>query len=230
MARQLQFLAPMSRVISLAVSVLLHGGSAALLITWGLGGYAVPDLAVNATPTVPSALDFAERTLEIEFSTPSLNPPKLQVEEVPPVELEHDPEPAEKAGQSEADVPVVPAEKPAPEFGRPLPAAAASARLAAPANTPQLEAENVAIEVYTPPPRYPSGALRRKIEGYVVIELTVLPDGTCTDAKIVEQSDYPEFGPAALDSVRQWKFQPAMQDGKPVSCTHRVRFTFKLRG
>ena len=230
MAQLLRFPGTMSRVLSLAVSIFLHGGSAALLITWGLGGYAVPELAVNATPTVPSALDFAERAMEIEFSTPSLNPTKLQVEEAPPVEPEPDPEPAEKAGQSEADAPIVPADKPAPEFGRPLPAAAASARLAAPANTPQLEAENVAIEVYTPPPRYPSGALRRKIEGYVVIELTVLPDGTCTDSKNVEQTDYPELGPAAPDMARQWKFQPAVLDGQAVSCTHRVRFTFKLRG
>ena len=198
------------------------------MVSWGFGRFNVPPLAVEATATVPTSMEFSDRSSEIEFSAPTPNPTRLEVEEVPPVELER--EPADKAGEIESERPLLAAEKPAPEFGRPLPASAASMRLAAPTNTPQLEAENIAVEVYTPPPRYPSGALRRKIEGFVLVELTVQTDGTCGEAKILEQSEYPEFGPAALDSVRQWKFQPALSEGQPVSCTHRVRFTFKLRG
>jgi len=63
-----------SRIISLVLSIGLHGGGAALVITWGLGRFEVPSLAVNSTATVPSALDVSDRSSEI--AGPSDNPYK----------------------------------------------------------------------------------------------------------------------------------------------------------
>jgi TonB family protein len=39
----------------------------------------------------------------------------------------------------------------------------------------------------------------------------------------------PEFDQNAIDAVRQWRFQPAMKDGKPVEVTVTVQVAFHRR-
>ena len=53
---------------------------------------------------------------------------------------------------------------------------------------------------------FPEEALRKNIEGKVELTLTVDAQGRVSDAKIV--SGPPELYQAALDSVKQWQFEP----------------------
>lgn len=53
---------------------------------------------------------------------------------------------------------------------------------------------------------FPEEALRKNVEGKVELNLTVDAEGHVSDAKIV--SGPPELYQAALDSVKQWQFEP----------------------
>jgi TonB family protein len=53
---------------------------------------------------------------------------------------------------------------------------------------------------------FPEEALRKNVEGKVELSLTVDGEGHVSDAKIV--SGPPELYQAALDSVKQWQFNP----------------------
>jgi TonB family protein len=53
-------------------------------------------------------------------------------------------------------------------------------------------------------------------EGYVVVEFVVEADGTVTRERVAE-SCAEVFNQPALDAVRQWRFKPALEDGKPAA-------------
>ncbi|MDX1455675.1 MAG: TonB family protein [Gammaproteobacteria bacterium] len=77
--------------------------------------------------------------------------------------------------------------------------------------------------IRTDPPKYPSAALRRRIEGSVVIEFTVLTDGTTSDIEIVSANPPRVFDREAIRAVSRWTFEPAMVDG--TAQTQRIRHT-----
>lgn len=52
--------------------------------------------------------------------------------------------------------------------------------------------------------------------GTVKVELTVTETGTASDIKVIDAS-HPMFAEAALETVRHWRFEPALSDGKPVA-------------
>jgi len=60
--------------------------------------------------------------------------------------------------------------------------------------------------VKTPTAPYPEEALRKNIEGKVVLSIVVDAKGKVSDAKVL--SGPPELGQAAIDSVKQWEFEP----------------------
>jgi TonB family protein len=75
-------------------------------------------------------------------------------------------------------------------------------------------------------PAYPPAARRMRLEGEVVIHALVDVAGKVTEAKVVS-------GPvllrqAALDAFAQWKYAPAMLNGKPVATHTAVTIKFLL--
>lgn len=76
-------------------------------------------------------------------------------------------------------------------------------------------------------PDYPDGARLAGLEGYVDVELTVLRDGRTGWIRVVRAEPVGLFEAAALDAVRDWRFDPARAAGEPVECraSTRVRFT-----
>jgi TonB family protein len=56
-------------------------------------------------------------------------------------------------------------------------------------------------------PVYPELARRMHVGGVVVLQLTVAPDGSVTDAKV--ESGHALLGSAAQEAVRRWRFEPA---------------------
>jgi protein TonB len=76
-------------------------------------------------------------------------------------------------------------------------------------------------------PEYPDAARQEDLEGVVVLRVTIAPDGTVSDVSVVS-SDEAVFNEPAVTAVRQWKWQPATQEGKPVSSTVSIPLSFSL--
>jgi len=68
-----------------------------------------------------------------------------------------------------------------------------------------------------PAPEYPRSALRAGASGNVVLRIEVRPDGRVGDVSVVESSRHRELDRAAVRAVRRWRFEPALQDGRPVA-------------
>jgi TonB family protein len=76
-------------------------------------------------------------------------------------------------------------------------------------------------------PQYTDRARKAKIQGTVLIELTVTPDGKADDVRVVGKLD-PDLDKQAVQAVRSWKFQPATRDGKAVSAQIHAEVQFRL--
>jgi TonB family protein len=76
------------------------------------------------------------------------------------------------------------------------------------------------------PPGYPEAARQRGIEGAVVVEATVGPDGKVSNAVVVRS--VPELDSAAIDAVRQWGYAPTIVGGVAVPVLMTVTVTFDL--
>ena len=77
-------------------------------------------------------------------------------------------------------------------------------------------------------PLYPHAAELRGIEGRVVVEFTVMPEGTVADLRIVESTD-PVFDKAALDAAARFRYRQRVVDGTPIAVLGvRTAFDFQL--
>jgi protein TonB len=76
-------------------------------------------------------------------------------------------------------------------------------------------------------PIYPVIAQISKVQGVVIIEATIGPNGKVQDAKVLRS--HPLLEAAALDAVRQWEFTPTLLNGSPVSVVMTVTVDFRLR-
>ncbi len=63
-------------------------------------------------------------------------------------------------------------------------------------------------------PEYPDLARKMNITGTVKIQVVVAPNGTVKDAKVV--GGHPVLAGAALDAVRNWRFEPAPGESSGV--------------
>ncbi|WP_353347757.1 TonB family protein [Oceaniserpentilla sp. 4NH20-0058] len=77
-------------------------------------------------------------------------------------------------------------------------------------------------------PRYPSQALARKIEGYVVVRLKVSKEGVVDDVEVVDADPKGVFEREAIRAAWRYKFKPKLVDGKPVEQIATLPFEFNL--
>ena len=75
-------------------------------------------------------------------------------------------------------------------------------------------------------PVYPSEALAAGVQGVVIVEATIGPDGIVQDTRVLRS--IPLLDTAALSAVRQWQFAPTMLNGAPVSVIMTVTVNFTL--
>ena len=76
-------------------------------------------------------------------------------------------------------------------------------------------------------PVYPPIAQSARVQGVVIIEATIGPDGAVKDAKVLRS--IPLLDQAALDAVRQWQFTPTLLNGVPVPVIMTVTVQFTLQ-
>ena len=78
-------------------------------------------------------------------------------------------------------------------------------------------------------PDYPMQARQRGIEGWVVVEFTITTAGTVKDPTVVASEPGNVFDKAAINAVRKWKYNPKVQDGRPVERPGvKVRLDFEM--
>jgi TonB family protein len=75
-------------------------------------------------------------------------------------------------------------------------------------------------------PTYPSVARQSNTQGTVVVSAEVDVKGNVAAAKAI--SGPPSLRQAAIDAVSQWKYSPALIDGKPASAQVTVNIQFRL--
>lgn len=121
----------------------------------------------------------------------------------------------------------------APSAAAPLSASAATADTATtehstanavPVSAPVLNA----TAQYNAPPVYPQLSRRLREQGTVLLELTVLANGTVTDVIVLSSSGYPRLDQAALSAVQQWRYQAARRGNQSIDYRYRQRVEFSL--
>jgi protein TonB len=80
---------------------------------------------------------------------------------------------------------------------------------------------------YAPDPEYSEEARKAKYQGVVVLWLIVGPDGRPRDIKVSRQLGM-GLDQKAVEAVRNWRFEPATKDGKPVAVQINVEVNFRL--
>jgi protein TonB len=92
-----------------------------------------------------------------------------------------------------------------------------------------MNADGDAVPLVRVPPQYPERAAQRGIEGRVLVEFTITKSGSVKDAKVVAAEPSDIFNAAAVKSVLQWKYNPKVENGKPVEQRgQRTSVVFRL--
>lgn len=78
------------------------------------------------------------------------------------------------------------------------------------------------------PLEYPSSAAKKRIKGYVIVNLLIGKDGRVELAKVIASSPAGVFDQVALRGVRSWRFAPAKYKGNPVKVWAKQKVRFDL--
>jgi len=78
-------------------------------------------------------------------------------------------------------------------------------------------------------PVYPPRARMRRIEGEVVTEFVVDPDGSVKNVQVVSSRPGEIFTNSAIRAIQRWRFSPGMKDGQAVTTRVRQKVTFSLQ-
>ena len=81
--------------------------------------------------------------------------------------------------------------------------------------------------ISTPDPEYTEEARNAKTQGMCVLWLIVDEHGNPRDIRVVRGLGF-GLDAKAIEAVKQWRFQPALKDGRPVNVQISVEVGFKL--
>ncbi|HEV2576734.1 MAG TPA: energy transducer TonB [Acidobacteriaceae bacterium] len=83
------------------------------------------------------------------------------------------------------------------------------------------------IAIYTPDPEFSEEARKAKFSGNVVVSLIVGADGKPRNVHVLRGVGM-GLDEKAVEAVQQYKFKPAMQNGKPVAVYLNVEVNFQI--
>jgi protein TonB len=210
---------------------------------------AAPAQAPASAPVPPVAAESPAPPRKREISRPSTpapvppepaSPPRA--EPAPPVALPRAdvPEPSAPAAESPAPAsPVIsmrssgisgdapPTAAPPAPAARPAPSETASIPGAA-AEGPPGGGKMSARAIHNPLPEIPDSLRRRNLDLVAVARFFVAANGAAR-VELTQPTSDPELNAALLESLKRWRFFPAMQDGKPVASTVDIRIPITVR-
>ena len=74
-------------------------------------------------------------------------------------------------------------------------------------------------------PEYNPLAKQMRIQGDVEVEVKISESGDVADVKVVTGN--PMLSSTVVKAMRDWKFNPFTEDGKPAAAIASLKFTFK---
>jgi TonB family protein len=83
------------------------------------------------------------------------------------------------------------------------------------------------VPIYQPEPEYTKEARKAKLQGSVLLSLTVDETGKAQAIKVTKSLGL-GLDQKAIECVQKWWFKPAMKDGKPVPVMASVEVEFRL--
>jgi protein TonB len=75
-------------------------------------------------------------------------------------------------------------------------------------------------------PEYPEDARQQQIQGAVELDVLIGEDGTVRDVHVV--SGPSQLAQSSTDAVKQWRFKPGSNNGRPAEMQTRVTLNFRL--
>jgi len=103
---------------------------------------------------------------------------------------------------------------------------AASRGIAADAPAPLVVEGKVEVLEWAPPV-YSEELSKAGVQGQVELALIVEADGSVSSPEVLKSPD-PRLNPIALDTLKAWRFQPALEAGAPVASDIVLPIVFKL--
>ncbi|MCX7983515.1 MAG: TonB family protein [Bacteroidetes bacterium] len=152
----------------------------------------------------------SEQKQPIEQPKVTTPQPPQQQQSTPQLATQPEPKPQQTAQEQTSTPP------PAPSAEEP------------PAPKPFVAIESPPQIVKRETPKYPEIAYRMRMEGKVIVEVTVDPQGKPIQAKIA-RSTSDVFNDAAIEAAMKSTYKPAMMSTGPVTAKVYVPFDFKLR-
>lgn len=83
------------------------------------------------------------------------------------------------------------------------------------------------VPLKTPDPAYPKSSSQNKLMGDTTVAMTVLPDGSVDDIQLIGSAGH-AMDDATLQTLKAWKFKPAMCGSEPVASDIEVVVSFRL--
>jgi len=84
------------------------------------------------------------------------------------------------------------------------------------------------VKLHAPRPGYTEEARQARIQGVVMLQVIVDTEGNVIDPKIIKGLPM-GLDQQAVETVRQWKFKPALRDGEPVPVYYNLTINFSLQ-
>jgi periplasmic protein TonB len=91
--------------------------------------------------------------------------------------------------------------------------------------TPDMQAPELLKRVE---PEYPEIARKARMGGMVILEAILTGNGDVEDVRVLKSAGNSMLDESAVRAVRQWKYKPALLNGKPVKVYLTVTVMFKL--
>ncbi len=83
-------------------------------------------------------------------------------------------------------------------------------------------------KISAPQPQYTEIARKARIQGVVIVQAIIDKQGNVTNVKVLKGLPM-GLEEAAVDAIKQWKFKPAMLNGRPVTVYYNLTVNFKLQ-
>jgi protein TonB len=180
------------------------------LFLWSLG------FLLERQPVPPAPIPIDATLIELPAA-----PPEARKREPPPRPVEPETVRPEPATSPEPE----PVPSPAPEASTAPPSPPPPA---APPQRPAASDHAAAHVLYSPLPKIPDELRDQALEMVALARFDIGPNGTAT-VELVQPTPNPVLNRIILDTLKTWRFFPALDRGRPVASAQEVRVQLEVR-
>ncbi len=193
------------------------------LMLWGFGFFFAAPAKVASIP--PAPIDARIIELPPPPAPPKLQPkPVVKAEKVArPVAVRPTPQPVQTPPSApKVALPTPPAPLPPPTHAEPAPVPPAPKPEPSPSIGPAGTQQMGARALYQPKPKLPEDLRDETIHTVLVARFHINPDGSAT-VELIQPTPNPRINQGFLNTLKTWRFFPAIQAGKPVASVLDVK-------